>query len=231
MTEETLFQDALSKSPDERAAFLEQACAGQPELRAAVEALLAAHDKSDNILDRSPDTLGQTVDSDPGAARGGTTVALTAESEHRPATRAAGSEYSTKIEAGVVIAGRYTLQTKIGEGGMGEVWSALQTEPVKRQVALKLIKTGMDSKAVLSRFDHERQALALMDHPNIARVLDGGMTSTGQPFFVMDLVNKLALNKFCDDAKLTPRSSGSSCSCLFARRCSTPIRRASSTAI
>ena len=88
---------------------------------------------------------------------------------------------------------------------MGEVWVAKQTEPVKRKVALKLIKTGMDSRAVLARFEQERQALAMMDHPNIARVLDGGLTPTGQPFFVMELVNGLPLNKFCDEVKLTPR--------------------------
>jgi WD40 repeat protein len=88
---------------------------------------------------------------------------------------------------------------------MGEVWVAKQTEPVKRKVALKLIKTGMDSKAVLQRFEQERQALALMDHPNIARVLDGGLTPTGQPFFVMELVNGLALTRFCDGTKLTPK--------------------------
>ncbi len=88
---------------------------------------------------------------------------------------------------------------------MGEVWVAKQTEPVKRKVALKLIKTGMDSKAVLARFEQERQALALMDHPNIAKVLDGGLTPTGQPFFVMELVNGLPLTKFCDEARLTPR--------------------------
>ena len=88
---------------------------------------------------------------------------------------------------------------------MGEVWVAKQTEPVKRKVALKLIKTGMDSRAVLQRFEQERQALAMMDHPNIARVLDGGLTPTGQPFFVMELVNGLPLTKFCDEARLTPR--------------------------
>ena len=93
---------------------------------------------------------------------------------------------------------------KIGEGGMGEVWVAKQTEPVKRKVALKLIKPGMDSRAVLHRFEQERQALALMDHPNIAKVLDGGLTPDGQPFFVMELVNGLPLTKFCDEAKLTP---------------------------
>ena len=104
-----------------------------------------------------------------------------------------------------MIAGRYTLQQKIGEGGMGEVWVARQTEPVKRKVALKLIKTGMDSRAVLQRFEQERQALAMMDHPHIAKVLDGGLTPTGQPFFVMELVNGLPLCKFCDELKLTTK--------------------------
>jgi serine/threonine-protein kinase len=88
---------------------------------------------------------------------------------------------------------------------MGEVWIAKQTEPVKRKVALKLIKAGMDSKSVLARFEAERQALALMDHPNIARVLDGGLTPYGQPFFVMELVNGQPLTRFCDEARLAPR--------------------------
>jgi tetratricopeptide (TPR) repeat protein len=94
---------------------------------------------------------------------------------------------------------------KLGEGGMGEVWVAKQTEPVKRKVAVKVIKAGMDSRAVLARFEAERQALAMMDHPNIARVLDGGLTPDGRPFFVMELVNGLPLTRFCDEAKLTPR--------------------------
>ena len=89
---------------------------------------------------------------------------------------------------GQVIAGRYTLRAVLGEGGMGTVYRADQTEPVKRQVALKLIKIGINSRAVLARFDAERQALALMDHPNIARVFDGGSTEANQPFFVMELV-------------------------------------------
>jgi tetratricopeptide (TPR) repeat protein len=113
--------------------------------------------------------------------------------------------YVPSEQPGLVIAGRYTLQEKLGEGGMGDVWVAKQTEPVKRKVALKLIKAGMDSKAVLQRFEAERQALALMDHPHIAKVLDGGLTADRHPFFVMELVNGLPLNKFCDDAKLTPR--------------------------
>src|SRR5450432_3679747 len=115
------------------------------------------------------------------------------------------TDYRPPVQPDLVIAGRYTLIEKIGEGGMGEVWVAKQTEPVKRKVALKLIKTGMDSRAVLARFEQERQALAMMDHPNIARVLDGGLTPGGQPFFVMELVNGLPLMKFCDEAKLTPR--------------------------
>jgi serine/threonine protein kinase len=103
------------------------------------------------------------------------------------------------------IIGRYALLEKLGEGGMGEVWVARQSEPVKRKVALKLIKKGMDSKAVIQRFEQERQALAVMDHPNIAKVLDGGLTETGQPYFVMELVAGATLTKFCDDAKLSIR--------------------------
>ena len=101
--------------------------------------------------------------------------------------------------------GPYTLVQLLAEGGMGSVWVAKQTEPVKRKVALKLIKAGMDSKAVVNRFEHERQALAVMDHPNIARVFDGGITADGRLFFVMELVNGLPLSKFCDEARLTPR--------------------------
>jgi tetratricopeptide (TPR) repeat protein len=107
---------------------------------------------------------------------------------------------------GAGIAGRYTLVDVLGEGGMGTVYRVNQSEPVKRQVALKLIKRGMDSKAVLARFDAERQALALMDHPNIARVYDGGTTPTGQPFFVMELVDGIAITKYCDQKRLPLRS-------------------------
>jgi tetratricopeptide (TPR) repeat protein/serine/threonine protein kinase len=105
---------------------------------------------------------------------------------------------------GAVI-GPYKLLEPIGEGGMGTVWMAQQTEPVKRLVALKLIKAGMDSKQVIARFEAERQALALMDHPNIARVLDADATSTGRPYFVMDLVKGVPLTRYCDEHRLTPR--------------------------
>jgi len=103
------------------------------------------------------------------------------------------------------LSDRYVLVEKIGEGGMGEVWIARQTEPVKRSVALKLIKAGMDSKAVLLRFEQERQALAMMDHPNIAKVYDAGVTPTGHPFFAMELVNGQSLTKYCDNNRLSPR--------------------------
>ena len=111
------------------------------------------------------------------------------------------AKFSSDVAA-AMIAGRYMLIEKFGEGGMGEVWVAKQSEPVKRKVALKLIKTGMDSQQVIARFEQERQALAVMDHPNIAKVLDGGLTENGQPFFVMELVEGAPLTKFCDDAKL-----------------------------
>jgi hypothetical protein len=103
-----------------------------------------------------------------------------------------------------LVAGKYTLVEVIGEGGMGAVWRARQTEPVKRFVAVKLIKPGMDSKQVLARFEAERQALALMDHPNIAKVLDGGLHE-GRPFFVMELVKGVPITDYCDARRLTPR--------------------------
>ena len=130
-------------------------------------------------------------------------------------------------ESGTVIAGKYTLVEPIGEGGMGTVWRAKQTEPVKRFVAIKLIKAGMDSKQVLARFEAERQALALMDHPNIAKVLDGGVTDflsggceppvdrqtrgadtprSGMPYFVMELVKGIPITEYCDAHKLPPKA-------------------------
>jgi WD40 repeat protein/tRNA A-37 threonylcarbamoyl transferase component Bud32 len=104
-----------------------------------------------------------------------------------------------------VVAGRYKLLELIGEGGMGEVWVADQLDPIRRRVALKMIKPGMDSRSVLARFEAERQALALMDHPNIARVLDAGTTDDGRPFFVMELVKGVPITQFCDARKLSPR--------------------------
>src|SRR5712671_4617894 len=101
--------------------------------------------------------------------------------------------------------GRYRLLEEIGHGGCGVVYMAEQTEPVQRRVALKIIKLGMDTKQVIARFEAERQALALMDHPNIAKVLDGGATEAGRPYFVMELVRGLRITDYCDQNKLATR--------------------------
>jgi tetratricopeptide (TPR) repeat protein len=169
-----------------------------------VKELLAAHEKSGNILDRPPTAEGQPEDAGPGEAHGLATGEVTPK-PGGPSIHEATSDYRQMIEPSTVIAGRFTLVEKIGEGGMGEVWVAKQTEPVKRKVALKLIKAGMDSRAVLQRFEQERQALALMDHPNISKVLDAGLTADRRPFFVMELVSGLPLTRFCDEAKLGVR--------------------------
>src|SRR5262249_21011024 len=101
--------------------------------------------------------------------------------------------------------GRYKLLEQIGEGGCGVVYVAEQEEPVRRRVALKVIKLGMDTKQVIARFDAERQALAIMDHPNIAKVLDAGATGTGRPYFVMELVRGIKMTDYCDQHQLSPR--------------------------
>ncbi len=225
-----LFLRLAELPPGDRAAALERECGSDAELRRRLAALLQAHAEPDSFLDQPPgnppaNNLAATLDSgvaggqennldatlDSGAT--GVDSALTGEHTPNPERalednaprKAAVTHHRRDVAAGVVIGGRYTLREKIGEGGMGEVWVAKQTEPVKRKVALKLIKAGMDSRAVLQRFEQERQALAMMDHPSIAGVLDGGMTPTGQPFFVMELVNGLPLTQFCDQAKLTPK--------------------------
>ena len=124
-------------------------------------------------------------------------MAAFAPPTRRPAPGPAGAP-------GEVVAGRYTLMETVGSGGMGSVWRAEQTAPVRREVALKLIKAGLDSRAVLARFEAERQALAVMDHPNIAKIFDGGVTDTGRPYFVMELVAGPPITEYCDARKLTP---------------------------
>ena len=182
MNEESLFVAALEQpTAPQRQDFLDEACAGDVALRERVERLLAAHVKTLGILDQPP--------------RPPEWPELTAGS--------AGGGFPAAECAGTVIAGRYTLVEEIGAGGMGTVWKAEQTQPVRRTVALKLIKAGMDSRSVLTRFEAERQALALMEHPNIARVLDGGTTESGRPFFVMEYVSGVPFTRYCDDARLT----------------------------
>src|SRR5262249_8808815 len=156
MNESELFANALMLSgPEERAAYLDGACAGDARLRAGVEALLRAYDSDPGFLEQPAGSMWGTVDEPPPAGARDWAPLGPGEAE----------------KAGVVLAGRYNLLEPIGEGGMGSVWLARQAEPVRRLVAVKLIKAGMGSKAVLARFEAERQALALMDHPNIAKVL------------------------------------------------------------
>jgi serine/threonine protein kinase/tetratricopeptide (TPR) repeat protein len=163
------------ETPEERAAFLESACGADADLRAEVEQLLRHDQEAGNFLIRS---------AMPGL------IATTDEPV---------SEW-----LGTVI-GTYQLLEQIGEGGFGVVFMAEQTQPVRRKVALKLIKPGMDSRQVIARFEAERQALALMDHANIARVFDGGETASGRPYFVMELVRGIPITNFCDQARLSPR--------------------------
>src|SRR3982750_3122405 len=182
MTERDLFVAALQKDdPAERQAYLDAACAGRPELRRQVEDLLRLHEGAGSFLEQP-------------AAVSPATGAVQDAPEHTPSPEAPGA-----------IIGPYKLIEQIGEGGMGTVWMAQQQEPVRRLVALKLIKAGMDSKQVLARFEQERQALALMDHPNIARVFDAGATAKGRPYFVMELVKGVPLTKYCDEHRLSPK--------------------------
>ncbi len=190
MNESQVFTNALKlATPAERAAYLDEACAGNAALRAAVEALLQAHASDPGFLEQPAGSLGGTVD-----------VPSVADAPDAPPVDSDSAE-----QPGVVLAGRYKLLEAIGDGGMGTVWMARQTEPIKRLVAVKLIKADMGSKGVLARFEAERQALALMDHPNIAKVHDAGTTPAGRPFFVMELVKGVPITRFCDERHLTLR--------------------------
>jgi tetratricopeptide (TPR) repeat protein len=183
-----LFVAALQTGdPAQWEGFLDQACRGDEELRCQVRDLLQAHREAGSFLDR------------PAAQE-----AFTGEYTPPPADPPPEAAPCSELLPGTMV-GPYKLLQEIGEGGMGTVWMAQQTEPVKRLVALKVIKPGMDSRQVIARFEAERQALALMDHPHIARVLDAGTTATGQPYFVMELVKGVPLTRYCDEQRLTPR--------------------------
>jgi serine/threonine protein kinase/tetratricopeptide (TPR) repeat protein len=168
-----LFLAAVEQPAAERAAFLNDHCA-EPELRAAVERLLVAHEQPASIV--NPPT--------PGLPTG----------TYAPIAERVGS-----------VIGPYKLMEQIGEGGFGLVFVAEQQEPVRRKVALKVIKPGMDSAQVIARFEAELQALALMDHPHIAKVLDAGATESGRPYFVMELVRGIPITEYCDKNQLAPR--------------------------
>ncbi|HVV71164.1 MAG TPA: serine/threonine-protein kinase, partial [Verrucomicrobiae bacterium] len=176
-TEQKLFAEALQiTSPQARVAYLEGACQGDDALRARVVALLHAAEAAGDFLEVPPTELHGGESSD----------------------SSPGEQPGDRI-------GRYKLLELIGEGGFGMVYMAEQEEPVQRRVALKIIKPGMDSKQVIARFEAERQALALMDHPNIAKVLDGGSTGTGRPFFVMELVRGIRITDYCDQNLLSTK--------------------------
>ncbi len=177
-SEETLFHAALLLPAPVRIAFLDDACTGDSALRSRLEALLAAHDESRTLLATQIEAV-------------------------QPAPLREIREIPD--EAVGQTLGRYKLLERVGEGGCGVVYVAEQTEPVRRRVALKVIKLGMDTKQVVARFEAERQALAMMDHPNIAKVLDAGTTDVGRPYFVMELVRGIRITDYCDQANLTTK--------------------------
>jgi serine/threonine protein kinase len=171
-----IFLEAVEKRPPETwDQFLDTACADNAELRLQVANLLAAHRQAGNFLAQGAVAPARSVESPP------------------------------VQEAPGAVIGPYKLLEQISEGGFGVVFMAEQTEPIRRKVALKILKAGMDTRQVVARFEAERQALAIMDHPNIARVFDGGATASGRPYFVMELVKGVPITQYCDEHRLTPR--------------------------
>ena len=169
-----VFTEALRLPREERARYLSEACEGDAEFRRRVEALLQAYEQAGNFLGRpAADRPAKAAQSFPAGEKPGDRI------------------------------GHYRLLQQIGEGGCGVVYMAEQEEPVRRRVALKIIKPGMDTKSVIARFEAERQALALMDHPNIAKVFDAGATQSGRPYFVMELVRGVKITEYCDQHSLT----------------------------
>ena len=203
----SLFQAALDLTdPTAQAAYLAKACPDDPGLRDRVAALLQADAQAGQFLASELGPLDpMNADFalvDTAVIPTGVTLGYSKLADRRE-TAAAPAIASL---VGSTITGRYKVRQEIGEGGMGTVYMAEQFQPIKRMVALKLIRAGMNSRSVLARFDSERQALALMSHPHIARVLDAGTTAAGQPFFVMDLVRGIPLTDYCDQHQLDLRS-------------------------
>ena len=171
---EILFYQALELPPSQRGHFLDGACPADGKLRREVDELLRAHDDATQFLPEE---------------------GLAAPELEREIGRIKPEQTGDRL-------GPYNLLEQIGEGGFGTVWVAEQEKPIRRRVALKIIKLGMDTKEVIARFEQERQALAMMDHPNIARVLDAGASPSGRPFFVMELVRGIKITTYCDQAHL-----------------------------
>jgi serine/threonine protein kinase len=171
--EESIYYAAVAMPAGERAAYLREICKDDPALLARLETLLRSRDEAGDFLESPILNSGVTLD-----------------------------DSSISEVAGMVI-DRYKLLEKVGEGGMAVVYMAEQAEPIRRKVALKIIKLGMDTKQVIARFEAERQALAMMDHPSIAKVFDGGATEAGRPYFVMELVRGVSITEYCDANKLS----------------------------
>jgi hypothetical protein len=186
--EAVVFSAARRLPAGQREDYLEQACAGDAGLRQRVKDLLRANENAGNFLrelaPEAHEASEAAVPPSPGA-----TLRKAIAGLEKPGDRI----------------GRYKLLQKIGEGGCGVVYMAEQEEPIRRKVALKVIKLGMDTESVITRFEAERQALALMDHPSIAKVLDAGATDTGRPYFVMELVRGIKITDFCDQQELSTR--------------------------
>lgn len=172
----SIFDEARLRMGIERADYLKDACGDDDALRDEIDGLLEAYDEADDFLSDGTDDAAEDA------------------ANHDSGTPA--DEPTRKI-------GRYRLLDRLGEGGFGTVYRAEQTEPVRRQVALKLIRSGVDSQRIVARFEAERQALAMMEHPNIARVIDGGTTETNAPFFVMELIIGSPITGFCDRMRLS----------------------------
>jgi WD40 repeat protein/serine/threonine protein kinase len=182
MTERDIFIAALQEEdPARRQAYLDQACAEQPDMRQQVEGLLRLHEGVGGFLQTA---LAESA-----------VIGPRPDAVEKPAAR----------EGPGTVIGPYKLLEQLGEGGFGVVFMAEQTQPVRRKVALKILKPGMDSRQVVARFEAERQALALMDHPHIAKVHDAGTTETGRPYFVMELVRGVPLTDFCDHNRFDVR--------------------------
>ncbi|MCH8047277.1 MAG: protein kinase, partial [Planctomycetes bacterium] len=172
---DSIFSTAVEiGSPEQCASYLDEACAGDPDLRAQIDEMIAAQPKVGDFMEEP--AMGVV------------------ESIARPIVEKIGDTI-----------GPYVIREQIGEGGFGVVYVAEQEKPVRRKVALKIIKPGMDTKEVIARFEAERQALAMMDHPNIARVFDAGATETGRPYFVMELVKGGPITEYCDTESLSTK--------------------------
>ncbi len=183
MNESQIFEELLNTPVSDRKSLLERICADNPMLRDRIEKLLAIDDllgMTDEMLHADSNATGITSDF----------VETPVDGSHGPTTLASGG-----------MIGPYRLKQILGEGGMGQVWLAEQLSPIKREVAIKLIKSELSGSRILSRFEAERQALALMDHPSIAKIFDASQIADRRPYFVMEFVRGVSITKYCDQVQ------------------------------